>query len=173
LTVTLSWTASPGDQLTGTVSGLGDYCLYQAPAADGPWTEVWHGTAIIQSVNQTAYNQTMYYKVTAKDVALNESAAAPVIAASTGAAPLFNLSVRNSLNQTRYVRVHSGSITGPLVGTNKTWLAIAKNATNSTNWRNLVVGKYYVEWSTKSSGSSPISTSFTQLSSAPYTFVLY
>ena len=173
LTITLSWTASPGDQPTGTVSGLGDYCLYQAPAADGPWTEVWHGTAIIQSVNHTAYNQTMYYKVTAKDVALNESDATPVIAAATGPAPLFNLSVRNSLNQTRYVRVHSGSITGPLVGTNKTWLAIAKNATNSTNWRNLVVGKYYVEWSTKSSGTSPTSTSFTQLSSAPYTFVLY
>jgi prepilin-type N-terminal cleavage/methylation domain-containing protein len=173
LTITLSWNASPGDVLTGTVSGLGDYCLYQATSAVGPWTEIWHGAAIIQPVTHTAYGQTMYYKVTAKDLALNESASTNVVAATSGVAPRFNFLVRNPLTSTRWVRVHSGTLSGPLVGTNTSWFAVANGATNSTNWINLVVGKYYVEWSDKSNGNNAVNDNFTQLSSAPYTFTLY
>ena len=96
----------------------------------------------------------MYYRVTAKDLALNESTPTNIVAATSGTAPLFDLSVWNSTNQTQYVRVHSGSSNGPLVGADMSWLAISKNSTNSANWRNLVVGTYYVEWSKKSDGSS-------------------
>ncbi len=173
LTITLNWIASIGDVQTGTVSGLGDYCLYQATSAGGPWTEIWHGTTIIQPVAHAAYNQTMYYRVTVKDLALNESASTNVVAATSGPAPRFNLSVTNSLTATRYVRVHSGTLGGPVVGTNTSWLAVGAKATNSTNWLNLVVGKYYVEWSDKSNGNKAVNDNFTQLSSAPRTFVLY
>ena len=173
LTITLAWVASPGDVLTGTVSGLGNYCVYQAASASGPWTEIWHGAAVILAVPHPEYEQTLYYKVTAKDIALNESAATDVVAATSGVAPRFNLTIRNSLNQPRYVRVHSGSSTGPLVGANTGWFEVAKNATNSANWVNLVVGKYYVEWSNKDTGDRPTTDSFTQLSSSLYTFDLY
>lgn len=172
LVITLGWSASIGDVVTGNETGLGDYYLYQATASTGPWTEIWHGAAVVQPVTHTAYEQTMYYKVTAKDLALNESAPTIVVPATSGIAPLFNLSVSNPKNQARYVRVHSGSLTGPLVGSNTSWFTIARNSTNSTNWQNLVVGKYYVEWSTKSDGSLAVSDTFTQLSSTAFTFVV-
>ena len=172
LTITLEWDPSPGDVVTGTETGLGDYYLYQAAAVGGPWTPIWHGAATFRPVTHAAYDQTMYYRVTARDVALNESASIEV-AATSESADLFGLSVQNPLNQVRYVRVHSGSLGGPLVGTNTGWWSIAKNTTDSTNWSNLVVGKYYVEWSNKSDGSPAVSDTFTQLSVAPYTFRLY
>ena len=55
LTITLNWTASLGDVVTGSETGLGDYYLYQAADPGGPWTEIWHGAAVIQSVTHAAY----------------------------------------------------------------------------------------------------------------------
>jgi len=171
LTITLTWTASPGDVDTPPlVSQLGDYYLYQSAFSGGPWTQIWQGAAVTTSVTHLAYNQTMYYKVTAKDLALNESAPTNTVAVTSRPAPLFDLAVWNSLRSDRYVRVHSGSLGGPLVGTTTSWYRVKKRATNVTNWRQLTIGKYYVEWSTTSAGISPKSDSFTQLSSTPYTF---
>lgn len=171
LTITLTWTASLGDVNTPPlVSGLGDYFLYQAPSTGGPWTQIWQGAAVTTSVTHTAYSQTMYYKVTAKDLALNESSPTNTLAATSQPAPKFDLRVWNSLSSDRWVRVHSGTLDGPLVGSTTTWYRVKKGATNVTNWQQLTIGKYYVEWSTTSAGTNPKSGSFTQLASAPYTF---
>jgi len=172
-TITLSWTASPGDVDVAPVTGLGDYFLYGSESAAGPFVEVWHGITINTVVTLEDYDETRYFRVTAKDLALNESAPTNTVAATSQSVPRFNLSVNNPLSSDRYVRVHSGSLTGPLVGTSTSWLRVKKRSTNSSNWRQLPVGKYYVEWSTSSSGSSPKNDNFTQLSSALYTFVLY
>jgi type II secretory pathway pseudopilin PulG len=172
-TITLTWTASPGDaNVPPTISGLGDYFLYQAAVASGPWDQVWHGTATTHSVALPDYAQTAYFRVTAKDLVLNESSATNTVAAVSGPAPTFNLAIHNTLTggNHRYVRVHSGSLTGPLVGTNTGWLKVNAGNTNTANWQGLVVGKYYVEWSTRNSGDSPMSDFFTQLSSGTYTF---
>ena len=171
MTITLVWTASPGDvDAPPVVSQLGDYFLYQSASPAGPWTQIWQGAAVTTSVTHTAYAQTMYYKVTAKDIALNESASTNVVAAVSQPAPIFNLAVWNSLSSDRYVRVHSGSLGGPLVGTSTSWYRVKKGATNVTNWRLLTIGKYYIEWSTTSSGTSPKNDNFTQLSSTLYTY---
>ena len=173
--ITLSWTASAGDQNVGTfVSGLGDYYLYQSASASGPWTQIWFGTAVSQTVTYANYNETQYFKVTAKDRVLNESSAASSGPATSGSAPTFNLIVKNSLSNGnhRYVRVHADSLDGTLVGSNTGWYKVNAGNSDTTNWRNLVVGKYYVEWSDKNSDGNPSSDFFSQLSSAAFTFTI-
>jgi prepilin-type N-terminal cleavage/methylation domain-containing protein len=171
--ITLSWSASSGDVAIGTtVSGLGDYYLYQSQDGVNNWLEIWHGLGLSRSVGHTDYSQTMYYRVTAKDVALNESAPTNIVAATSDAPPLFNLRIWNPLSNRRYVRVHSGTLAGQLVGIDTGWFAVPSNSTNATNWTNLVVGQYYIEWSTNANGNSPSNGQFTQLASDPYTFQL-
>jgi prepilin-type N-terminal cleavage/methylation domain len=174
--ITLLWTQSSGDVDFGpTVSGLGDYYLYRSSNGSPPWQEIWHGPGVTHSVGHLEYLQTMYYKVTAKDKALNESAPTNTVAATSEAAPHFDLHVVNPPGTTgnRYVRVHSESLTGPVVGDNTGWFKVDANTTNVTNWSGLVVGTYCVEWSNNQNGNGNLGNgSFTQLSSDPYTFPL-